>query len=801
MKHSIKRLSLLLSVSLLLMACFESAAITVKGIVRHDVNHDGWPAADEPGIPGMLVSDGFGFAVTDAQGRYQLELHPKAQTIYVQRNDRYTADVTRFWHRLTPGCTQYHFLLEDARPVTKETLTMVVIGDSETQGISDWESSNLYFIDEIKRYIDNHLEVDLFVNAGDISAGSPLGMESQRDYVNAATMKRPVVYACGNHDVDFRGKGFYGERCPYLSIMGPWWQSFELGGYLFIVIPIYKSWGAPILYDMLDCGDWLKALCKRYPDKKKIMISHDLPDLTGHTMATHSGDINFDDEKFVCNIYAHKHMNIVKKYPSGRKAFCVAATNKGGSGCFPPSFRVLQINRSTDKMDSTVFFTNARKHLALITPQEGITMKSADGLTIIADAYDGGDEIVSVTAKFNAESVALKRISVAGWSGKANWKLNNDSRIILTAKTMYGKEFSREFDIAAKEENRLAWLAQLPADVAMCDLKLVKGLLVVGVCDDENAEKGGLYALEPTTGRIVWFYRTGYGIRNNFATDGERIFAIDTRANIHAVDAATGRQLWLNPSDPMIVSPSASAIVYQDGIVAGGYGRHLRGISSTDGKTLWRNTAWQVEERTPAVDKLALAGDSLLVISRLNGLYRHDLKTGRILWQYKTLFANSSPLVDGNSVWLVGDGNKLFQIDLASGKLQREIKPYLCYSSIAAPVKLPNGLVLIDSSKDGLGAFDPATGKDRWRFTPQAAIFPTADYAYRNPPSVSATPLFDGENLWVAANDGRLYLLDMRDGKVLKSMTIGMPVLNRPCVDKANIYVTDCLGRVMAIRK
>ena len=35
-------------------------------------------------------------------------------------------------------------------------------------------------------------------------------------------------------------------------------ERLELGGYLFIIIPIYNSWGAPILYDMLDCGDWLE---------------------------------------------------------------------------------------------------------------------------------------------------------------------------------------------------------------------------------------------------------------------------------------------------------------------------------------------------------------------------------------------------------------------------------------------------------------------------------------------------------------------------------------------------------------
>ena len=790
----IGKISKVMLVTTLAACCMSAVAATISGTVRHDRNHDGWPSQDEPGIPNILVSDGFGFAVTDENGHYSLPLHEKAQTIYVQRTDQYTADVTRFWHRITPGRQTYDFLLNDARPITGDTLSIVIVGDAETH--------DLRYMDTIRTYIANHPETNLFINAGDISAGSPTGMETHRDFVNAATLGIPVVYACGNHDVDFRGRGFYGNADPFLAICGPWWESFELGGYLFVVVPIYNSWGAPILYDMLDCGDWLKALCKRFPNKKKILVGHDLPDLVGYKMATHSGDVILDNEHFVCAIYGHKHMNIVKKYPSGRKSFCVATPNKGGAGCFAPSFRVLQINRQTDQPQSKLFYTNIKEHLALITPQNGMVLrKDAAHVTITADAYDGGDEIVSVKASHdNGQSVELSRVSSAAWSGDANWSLNDNSHITLSAKTKSGKEFSREFNVAKQNNNRLGWIAQLPADIAMCDLQLVNGLLIVGVCDDANAENGGLYALSPDTGEIVWSYATGYGIRNNFATDGSRIYAIDTRANIHAVDIATGKRVWLNPSDPSIVSPSASGIVCHDGIVAGGYGRHLRGIRAEDGETLWRNTAWQVEERTPAEDKLAVADGSLFVISRLNGLYRHDLKTGNVIWLYKNLFANATALPDGDGIWFIPNNYHLFRLDFATGKLLKDTS-FPCYATTAAPVKLPHGLLLIASSNKGLGAIDTATLKEAWRFTPKPSITPTADYATDNPPSVTATPLLDGNVLWVAANDGILYRLDPQNGHIIDYQIVGMPVLNRPCVDAKRLYVSDCCGRIMAIEK
>ena len=776
------------------LSCLSCIGASISGIVRFDKNGDGWPSPDEPGLPGMLVSDGYGFAVTDANGRYTLQINSKAKTVYVHRTESYTADVTRFWHRLSAERTTYDFLLHEARPVTGDTLTMVAIGDSETHELS--------FMEQIRAYFANHPEVNLFINAGDISARSPLGMEVQRDMVNAATMGGiPVVYACGNHDVDFRGRGLYGSNCPYMSIFGPWWESFELSGFLFVVVPIYNSWGAPIQYDMLDCGDWLKAICRRFPDKKKILVCHDLPDWVGFKMASHDGDVVFDDEHFVCAIYGHKHCNVVRKYPSGRKSFCVSAPNKGGEGCFAPSFRVVTLDRKTLAANSELFFMNAVEHLELVTPRDGMFLHEGDNLIITADAYCGGDEIASVTATKDGEAVELSRISQAGWQGRTAWMLSGGTRITLAARTKSGGKIVRNFAVADGKANRLAWATQLPATIAMADLKLVNGLLVVAVCDDANAENGGLYAILTKTGEIVWHYSTGYGIRNNFATDGKRIYAIDTHANIHAVDVATGRRTWLNESDPSIGDPVTSGLACQDGIVVGGYGRHLRGIRAENGITIWNNTAWEVEDRTEAEDKLALSDGSVFVLSRLNGLYRHDLKTGDVIWRYKTLFAESTALPDGDAVWLIGSLRNLLRLNMMNGGLLAEYKSYPCAHTTAAPLKLPNGLLLIASGDNGLGAFNPTTGKDEWRFMPKASITPTGDYITGNPPAVTATPFLDDEALWVGANDGRLYKLNVADGVVVEEFVIGMPILNGMCADGGHVYVSDCCGRIMAIRK
>ncbi len=60
----------------------EAAVATVTGIVFEDRDGSGKPGAANPGLAGVLVSNGREVAVTDADGRYSLPL-PDEATIFV----------------------------------------------------------------------------------------------------------------------------------------------------------------------------------------------------------------------------------------------------------------------------------------------------------------------------------------------------------------------------------------------------------------------------------------------------------------------------------------------------------------------------------------------------------------------------------------------------------------------------------------------------------------------------------------------------------------------------------------------
>lgn len=72
------RLALFLSVVILGAAPAAFAAETLTGIVFDDHDGDGLRDGGEPGVPGVLVSNGFHVVLTDTAGRYQLKLAERA---------------------------------------------------------------------------------------------------------------------------------------------------------------------------------------------------------------------------------------------------------------------------------------------------------------------------------------------------------------------------------------------------------------------------------------------------------------------------------------------------------------------------------------------------------------------------------------------------------------------------------------------------------------------------------------------------------------------------------------------------
>ena len=772
----------------LLLMIAQVSGVEITGRVSLE-GHDG-------GLQGIVVSDGYGFAVTDGQGGFRLPLHAKAHTVHVIRTDEYTMDADRFWQPIKAEKMSYDFVMKKARPVARPVVLQ----------FCDSETDTMDFVAGLKECIAAHEDISLIVGAGDLANQSSKGLIAHRDAVNERTLGRPVVFCCGNHDTDFRGKWEGSPDCPYETILGPWWQSFIHGGYLFVTGPIYTSWGAPIRYDMLDFGDYLQAVCERYKGLRKVLIVHDLPDLVGYRVPSHAGAVDLDDAGFAAVFYGHKHMNIVRRYPSDRMAFSTATPNKGGAGCFAPCFRLTELQASGGY--SRIVYWDVQQLLEVTAPNGTcVALNSSGRLEVSVVAYNGTDEIDHVCVRCGDDTAELIPCGDMAWGGEleaAKLTAGQSYDCTVEATTHSGRSLTKQVRFtmpSATAPSPLRWVKHLDGTTALCEPITDGTRLYIGISDDANAAYGGIRVIHAASGDVIMDWQLGYGIRNTMALDEQHLYAIDTRANIMAFDRITGRFVWKHPSDPTIVSPSASGLTCQDGVVVGGYGRHLRGLNAHSGAVLWRNTQWPVEERTPAEDRMTLPGDgTVLVVSRLNGLFRHDMRTGKVLWQYKSLFINGTPCIDGDVVWCIGSGNELLKLSLATGKKLASTKAIRCYNASSQPVSLDDRRLLVGSADSGLACVHKDSLTEVWRFKPGKSILTTGDYVMGKVPAVTAAPVLDGMTILVPCNDGVLYRLNAANGTVLRTFKVGAPLLTACVVLQDSIYVVDCTGRLFAVR-
>ncbi len=136
----------------------------------------------------------------------------------------------------------------------------------------------------------------------------------------------------------------------------------------------------------------------------------------------------------------------------------------------------------------------------------------------------------------------LRRISGAGWNGwgngLANWRFQSARAAGLTAASVGRLE--------------LKWAFGYPGGTsAFGQPTVVAGRVFVGT------DTGYIYSLDSRTGCIYWSYRTRAGVRNAMTigpidAHGRRSFAVffgDLKSNAYAIDARTGRQLWVTHVD------------------------------------------------------------------------------------------------------------------------------------------------------------------------------------------------------------------------------------------------------------
>ncbi|QDV63696.1 outer membrane protein assembly factor BamB family protein [Crateriforma conspicua] len=289
---------------------------------------------------------------------------------------------------------------------------------------------------------------------------------------------------------------------------------------------------------------------------------------------------------------------------------------------------------------------------------------------------------------------------------------------------------------------------------------------------------------------VVWEHETGEAIESTPVVADGRVFVADVMGKLTAIDLLSGKPLWTHDYETGF---NASPTLSGDRLVIGDIDGNVYALNVADGSEIW------TAQTDGTIDGCAtFFEDDVLVTSQDGSLYRLGGKTGEQIWVYETGDQiRCSPTLAGTRTFLGGCDGNLHVVDVRSGKAVGDLLPLGGPTGSTVSVRdqqavvatmegmifafdwrdgtmiweytdpdraqeyrnsaaMTDDLVIVSSKNKKVDAIDRETGQHRWR------------YSLRR--HSDASPVVAGNDVWIAATDGRLVRLDLTTGKE-KSVT------------------------------
>ena len=504
--------------------------VTIRGKVVVK-GADGSPAAN------VVVSDGLVCVRTDAEGKFAIPERKGARFLSVTVPSGYKCDAP--YLAIPRKYASYSFCLERWPASAKAGCKFIHLADSEISGTAGVE-----WVDQIKRVADRE-DAAFIVHTGDICRRN--GMLAHLMVMSHFTMKRPVVYCLGNHDLE---TGPYGEAY-FESLYGPAWYSFEAGGVHFVVTPMPSGDYRPS-YTTDDVADWIRNDLAMVPKGMPVVFFNHMIS-NWHEGALDAVGVTFGNKRRVnlldcCNltgfVYGHTHQNHFRR--SGKTAFInTACPQMGGIGMAPATIRVIRAD-AEGRLDSTIHYGHAdawkpeRADAEWEARLPGKVLFGAPvtsgGLVFAGTSDDEGVGAASV----NALDLATGKMA---WSHKMENSIN--SQMVVSGGILVAQDIEGRVTAFEAADGRVAW-RYVPTIHPW-------RIVLTGLALDETGErvfvgKGrNMAALDLRSGKVAW-KDAGWNDREPCADTpgvGEGLVVSSSNWNgMFCNDAATGKLLW-----------------------------------------------------------------------------------------------------------------------------------------------------------------------------------------------------------------------------------------------------------------
>lgn len=211
-------------------------------------------ASTGKGIPGVAVTDGYRFVVTDRNGVYQMKADPRCRTVSYTTPAGYEIALSEqghtpaFYAHHTPGIAfaRHDFVLT---PLDRDEtdFTMVMLADPQCQLLSDVERFRTETIPDLQAYVDGKIADGRWRNVyamtlGDVIYDDQNDWQPMREIMSDVAIRDgqdgylPFFQVIGNHDHYNSYYDDYGATTNFIRHFGPTDYSFDRGRVHFVVM-------------------------------------------------------------------------------------------------------------------------------------------------------------------------------------------------------------------------------------------------------------------------------------------------------------------------------------------------------------------------------------------------------------------------------------------------------------------------------------------------------------------------------------------------------------------------------------
>lgn len=260
---------------------------------------------------------------------------------------------------------------------------------------------------------------------------------------------------------------------------------------------------------------------------------------------------------------------------------------------------------------------------------------------------------------------------------------------------------------------------------------------------------GGVFALDPSSGKVIWEKNVGVPIRAAPTAAGDRVYVITSEGRFLCLSGVDGTELWATRGLPqqasrvMNVSPAVSSdivvVPYPSGDVVA--------LKVSDGTAVWSESLTRMRttsQLTALSDAASPAIDNGMVfaVGHAGRMVATQSATGERVWSIN-LPGTQTPCVAGENVFVVDTSGQLMALGRKDGKIQWT-------------TKLPGGKTF-------------------------------------------AGPVLAGGSLWLTSNTGQLVGVDAATGQVKGQQDLGDPVFVPPIVAQGRMYVLTDEAKLIAL--